>query len=176
MPCHLYHTKFVFFPAPYITNVTEKISGGFHFQGHPLFLANADFTCLLARSLCSRYLWACFSFPLLLLLPKALVVVLFLPWAVHATWAPVVHTLSASPSISAGKAQHHKEPLERARRPRVTEQLHQQWHLQVLVTKRALGPAQETTFSTVHSKILYWLPNLKSRTPGPLSRPQNVAN
>lgn len=99
---------------------------GFHFQGHLLFLANADFTCLLVRSLYSRYLWACSPFSVLL--PEALVVVLFLPWAVHASWAPVAHTVSASPSTSAGKAQHHKEPLDRARRPVVTEPLHQQWH------------------------------------------------
>lgn len=124
MPYHLYHTKFLFLPTPYITNIIEKISG-LSFP-RPSIIFSQCWLCLLAKWLCSRYLWACSSFPVLL--PEASVVVLFLPWAVHAIRAPVAHTASASPSTSAGKAQHHTEPLDRARGPVVTEQLHQQWH------------------------------------------------
>lgn len=54
MPYHLYHTKFVFLPAPYITNVIEKISG-LSFPSHLLFLASASLACLLSHSIAGTF-------------------------------------------------------------------------------------------------------------------------
>lgn len=102
MPYHLYWHK-ICIPTSLALYMLWKREVDFHFKGHPLFLINTDFTCMADRSLCIRYLWACSYFPLLLMI-EASVVVLFLPWAVRASWTPMAHTPSASSPAPAGTA------------------------------------------------------------------------